>query len=83
MKSLAHSSLKSFLHKSESGLFKSLSLEAINGEHGCSWRTISQNGGISYSEKEEVTLKKTRTYVPFPRHLLFVLICGKFVFKGS
>lgn len=72
MKSLAHSSLKSFLHKSESGLLKSLSSEAIYGEHECSLRTISQNGGISYSEKEEVTLKETeRVYLSLDVFFLF------------
>ena len=40
-------------------LKKSLSLELLNGEHECfEKKKIGQNGGISYSEDEEVTPKE-------------------------
>lgn len=84
MRDLAHSTLKSFLYrkKSEFELLKSLSLEIVIGEYGCSFKTLSQNGGIFYYEKEELTLKEIEGVVPFPRGL-FVLISEKFVFKGN
>lgn len=54
----------------------------LNEEYECSLRTISQNGGISYSEKEEAMPHEIKCAVPLTGSL-FVLTSGKFVFEGN
>lgn len=48
-------------------LKKSLSLEVVNGEHDVFEKNkIGQNGGISYSKKEELTPQEIQYAVTFP-----------------